>query len=100
MLKTALAVALAGSLAAALALPTAAAPEIRLAETTTKDTSKDATKDKAKARDTAKAKPLTPQQQKLKDCNAKWTEEKAKSGAKGRTAYRKFLSECLKAPAA
>jgi hypothetical protein len=104
MLKTVLAVALAAGLAAALALPAFAAPEIRLAETTTQDAPKDATKDKAKAKakakDAAKAKPLTAQQQKLKDCNAKWTEEKAKSGVKGRTAYRKFLSECLKAPAA
>ena len=97
MLKTGLAVALAAGLVTAS--PTFAAPEIRMAEATAPGTSKDAAKDKAKAEDTAKAKPLTAQQQKLKDCNAKWTEEKAKSGLKGRTAHRKFLTECLKAPA-
>jgi psiF repeat-containing protein len=93
MVRTVLGIALAGSLAVALALPAFAEAQIRLAEAATKDT----TKDTAKAKD--KAKPPTAQQQKMKDCNAKWTEEKANTGAKGRTAYRKFLSECLKAPA-
>jgi len=37
----------------------------------------------------------TPQQQKMKDCGAKWQEEKTKTGVKGGTAYRKFMSECL-----
>src|SRR5262249_14500346 len=42
---------------------------------------------------------MTPQQQKMKDCG-KWQDEKSKTGAKGRTAYRKFMGECLKkAPA-
>jgi mannitol-specific phosphotransferase system IIBC component len=36
------------------------------------------------------------QQQKMKDCNDKWKEERANTGAKGGTAYRKFLSACLK----
>jgi hypothetical protein len=35
----------------------------------------------------------------MKDCGAKWQAEKAKTGVKGRAAYRKFVSECLKAPA-
>ena len=35
---------------------------------------------------------MTPQQQ--------WQDERVKTGAKGRTAYRKFMGECLKkAPA-
>jgi hypothetical protein len=32
----------------------------------------------------------------MKDCAAKWQEEKAKTGAKGRATYRKFMSDCLK----
>jgi len=31
-----------------------------------------------------------------KDCGARWKEEKVNTGAKGGTAYRKFMSECLK----
>jgi Ni/Co efflux regulator RcnB len=38
----------------------------------------------------------TAQQQKMKDCAAKWKDEKAKTGAKGREAYRTFMSGCLK----
>ena len=44
----------------------------------------------------AEDKKLTPQQQKMKDCNAGWKDEKTKTGAKGKDAYRKFMSECLK----
>jgi hypothetical protein len=44
----------------------------------------------------AEEKKLTPQQQKFKDCAAGWKDEKAKTGAKGRAAYRKFMGECLK----
>ena len=47
----------------------------------------------------AEEKKVAPQQQKMKDCGAKWQAEKAKTGVKGRAAYRKFVSECLKAPA-
>ena len=45
----------------------------------------------------AQEKKTTPQQQKMKDCAAKWKDEKAKTGAKGRAAYRTFMSTCLKA---
>jgi hypothetical protein len=45
----------------------------------------------------AEDKPLTPQQQRMKDCAAKWKDEKARTGAKGGTAYRTFMSKCLKA---
>lgn len=41
-------------------------------------------------------KALTPQQQKMKLCAAQWKDEKAKTGAKGRDAYRKFIGDCLK----
>jgi Ni/Co efflux regulator RcnB len=49
----------------------------------------------ARAEDTP-VKPVTPQQQKMKDCAAKWKDEKAKTDAKGREAYSKFMSGCLK----
>ena len=41
-------------------------------------------------------KELTAQQQKMKDCGAKWQDEKKAKNVKGRDAYRKFLSTCLK----
>jgi hypothetical protein len=44
----------------------------------------------------AEEKKLTSQQQKMKDCAAKWKEEKAKNNVKGRDAYNKFMSGCLK----
>jgi hypothetical protein len=81
MSKNVLAAALAAGLVVALApslVPAAVAQsEMRVAEATA-------------------PKPLTPQQQKMKDCAAGWKEEKAKTGVKGGTAYRKFMSECLK----
>jgi psiF repeat-containing protein len=44
-----------------------------------------------------KKKELTPQQQKMKDCAAKWGEaKKADSNLKGRKAYNDFMSKCLK----
>jgi len=42
------------------------------------------------------AKPPTPQQQKMKDCAAKWTDEKAQKHVSGREAHRTFMSQCLK----
>lgn len=47
----------------------------------------------------APAKKLTAQQQKMKDCGAKWQEEKKAKGVKGKAAYQKFLSTCLKGSA-
>jgi uncharacterized membrane protein len=41
-------------------------------------------------------KKLTVQQQKMRDCAAKWKEEKAKTDVKGREAHNKFMSGCLK----
>src|SRR5262249_20239779 len=36
----------------------------------------------------------------MKDCAGKWQDEKARTGVKGRAAYRKFMGDCLKkAPA-
>lgn len=45
----------------------------------------------------AEDKPISRQQQKMKDCAVKWKDEKAKTNVKGREAYRTFLSSCLKA---
>jgi outer membrane receptor for monomeric catechols len=50
----------------------------------------------AKKADTKTAKKLTPQQQKMKDCGAKWQEYKKEKNVKGRAEYQKFLKTCLK----
>src|SRR5262245_32646377 len=84
MLKKAVATALALALVAPLVPVSFAAPEPRMAEA---------------AGPKEKAKPLTPQRQKRKDCAARWPEEKARTGVKGRKAYRKFMRECLKTTA-
>jgi hypothetical protein len=51
--------------------------------------------DDAKAETKAK-RPLTAQQQKLKDCGAKWQDEKKTKGVKGLEAWNKFRSDCMK----
>lgn len=38
----------------------------------------------------------TSQQQKMKDCAAKWKDEKAQKHVSGRTAYSAFMKDCLK----
>jgi hypothetical protein len=81
MLKTVLAAALAVAVVVASAPTVLTTSEMKIAE--------------------AAANPTTEQQQqKMKDCNEKWKEERANTGAKGGTAYRKFLSACLKKPPA
>jgi hypothetical protein len=45
---------------------------------------------------TAAKRPLTAQQLKFRDCGAKWQEEKKTKGVKGREAWNKFRSDCLK----
>ena len=42
-------------------------------------------------------KKLTPQQQKMKHCGAKWQDYKKEKNEKGRAEYQKFLKTCLKA---
>ena len=44
---------------------------------------------------TAKKEP-TPQQQKMKDCAAKWGEEKKAKQVSGKKAHDEFISTCLK----
>ena len=50
----------------------------------------------ALAEASAKEKPMTPQQLKMKECAVKWGEEKTKTGKKGRAAYNEFMRGCLK----
>lgn len=57
---------------------------------------KSGAKTKSDTGDGKSKRPLTAQQQKLKDCGAKWQEEKKAKGVKGRDAWNKFRSECLK----
>lgn len=87
MLKRALAVAFSAALfatitTAALILPVepAAAEMAKKKDEPKKETKKE----------------LTPQQQKMKDCAAKWGEEKKTKNVKGRKAYNEFMSKCLK----
>jgi uncharacterized membrane protein len=49
--------------------------------------------DKAEAK---KEKKTTAQQQKMKDCAAKWKVEKAEKKVSGKAAHNKFMSSCLK----
>ena len=56
---------------------------------------------KPDATDDAKAeakpkRPLTAQQLKLKDCGAKWQDEKKAKGVKGLEAWNKFRGDCMK----
>jgi len=44
----------------------------------------------------AKKKELTPQQQKMKDCSAKWGDYKKEKKVSGKTEHNKFMSTCLK----
>ena len=72
----------------ALAQDATKTPEIKVA-------AKPDAVDDAKTDDKAK-RPLTAQQQKLKDCGAKWQEEKKAKGVKGLEAWNKFRSDCMK----
>ena len=72
MLKHIVAAAIAGAL---IALP--AAPSFAQAPVTTE-------------------KKLTPQQQKMKDCAAKWGDYKKEKNVKGKAEHNKFMSGCLK----
>jgi Spy/CpxP family protein refolding chaperone len=93
MFKHLLAAAIASALLAAPATPA-------FAQAATEKTDKADTKKprKAKTEKSAKGakKELTPQQQKMKDCAAKWGDYKKEKKVKGRAEYRKFMSPCLK----
>ncbi len=80
MFKHLLAAAVACSLAAASAMPSLA---------------QQATTEKAEKAKKTPAKKLTAQQQKMKDCGAKWQDYKKEKNVKGAIEYRKFLKTCL-----
>ena len=73
-----------------LAAVVAAEPQAALAQDA-RQAPKSENADGAKA-----ARPLTAQQLKLKECGAKWQEEKKAKGVKGREAWNAFRTECLK----
>ena len=75
------------AVAATLVLGTATVPTVSFAEMLKKEEPK---------KDTKKKKELTPQQQKMKDCAAKWGDEKKAKKVSGRKAYNEFMSGCLK----
>jgi Ni/Co efflux regulator RcnB len=93
MFKHLLAAAVATTLLTAPLAPAAFAQAA--AEKAEKATTKKA-KTAPKAEKTAAKKELTPQQQKMKDCAAKWGDYKKEKNVKGRAEYRKFMSPCLK----
>jgi Ni/Co efflux regulator RcnB len=82
-----------------LATAVIAAPYAAMAQDAPKAEMKVAAKadstDDAKAEAKAK-RPLTAQQLKLKECGAKWQEEKKTKGVKGLEAWNKFRSDCMK----
>jgi hypothetical protein len=66
-------------------------------EKSEKKAAKSEAKSEAKSDDKGKGtKQLSAQQQKMKDCGAKWQDEKKAKGVSGKAAYQKFLSGCLK----
>lgn len=95
MAKTVLGLLVSGLLATAvIGLPFVAlaqgAPKAE-ARVAAKPESADDTKPETKAK-----RPLTAQQLKMKECGAKWKEEKEAKGVKGLEAWNKFRSECMK----
>ena len=95
MTKNVLGTLVAGFLAATvIAMPCAA-----LAQDAPKAEARVAAKaeDAGEARSEPKAKrPLTAHQLKMKECGAKWQEEKKAKGVKGLDAWNAFRSECMK----
>ena len=88
MLKYILAAAVAAALITAPLTPA-------FAQATTEKSEKKA-KRPAKATEQKSERKLTAQQQKMKDCGAKWQDEKKTKNVSGKAAYQKFLGTCLK----
>ena len=96
MTKTVLGLLVSGLLATAViapVVPSALAQDAPKADTRVAAKSDGA--DDAKV-DVKAKRPLTAQQLKLKECGAKWQEEKKAKGVKGREAWDKFRGDCLK----
>ena len=82
------------ALAAPVALhaqSTAAAPAQKSEKTTRPDARIDPAAEKA-----GSAKSIAAKRQKLRDCSAKWQDEKKAKGLTGKAAYLKFVAGCLK----
>ena len=103
MFKLLLSAILSAALAASTVAPTfaqttAPAKSEKSAKATKSETKSDDAKSDTKA--AKEPKKLTAQQQKMKDCGAKWQDEKKAKNVSGRAAYQKFLSTCLKSDSA
>lgn len=92
MLKRTLALAFSAAFAGAILVTVPAYRAHAEMAAPTQDTTK-AKKEEPKA---AAKKELTPQQQKMKDCAAKWKDDKKANNVSGRKAYNEFMSRCLK----
>jgi hypothetical protein len=80
-----------GAFAAAFLSAVTLEPAVVLAAAAKKEeTKKDETKKETKK------KALSPQNQKMKDCSAKWGEEKKAKKVSGKKAHQEFMSGCLK----
>jgi hypothetical protein len=91
MLKSVLAAVVAVAFVTAVPLASAQAQSTQ-SQSTSK--SKSTSEKKTTAKTTEKK--LTPQQQKMKVCSAKWQDEKKAKKVSGKTAHNKFMSTCLK----
>jgi len=94
MIKHALAIAISAALM--MAAPLAPAAAQTAAPTAKPDAAKTDNMKSAAPAESKPEKKLTAQQQKMKDCGAKWQDEKKTKNVKGKEAYQKFLSTCLK----
>ena len=82
------------AITAAFLVGTAALPTVTFAAAAKKEeTKKEETKKEVVKKE---RKELTPQQQKMKDCAAKWGDEKKAKQVSGRKAYNEFMRGCLK----
>lgn len=92
LVRPAFAIALALAVPVALqAQSTAQQPAQKSEKTVRPETRVDPTVERA-----AGAKSLAAKRQRLRDCSAKWQDEKKAKGLTGKTAYLKFLTACLK----
>lgn len=80
---------------AAFAMPFAALAQDASKSDVRAATTKTEGADSAQAETKAK-RPLTAQQLKMKECGAKWQEEKKIKGVKGLEAWNRFRSDCMK----
>jgi hypothetical protein len=79
-----------------LATAAIAVPYTALAQDAPKAEASTAAAKSENADETKAKRPLTAQQLKMKDCGAKWQDEKKAKGVKGLEAWTKFRSECMK----